>query len=70
MDVTAPFPNSLDIRKIDVSQGDDIWVLTTNNSVMYKFNFLPNIFRFVIIFFNVINSSTVGVPFKEYLFSW
>ena len=33
------FPNDLEITKIDVGQGDDIWILTTNHTVKYKFIF-------------------------------
>jgi hypothetical protein len=36
-------PN-LEIIKIDVGQGDDIWILTTNHTVMYKFIFLSEKF--------------------------
>ena len=34
-----PFPNGLEIKKIDVSQGDDIWILSSDERVKYKFNF-------------------------------
>ena len=37
-DITL-FPNNLEIIKIDVGQGDDIWILTTNYTVKYKFTF-------------------------------
>ena len=33
-------PNNLEIAKIDVGQGDDIWILTTDHTVTYKFFFL------------------------------
>ena len=43
----TPFHSSLDIRKIDVGQGDDVWILTNYNYVVYKFNFLSELKHFV-----------------------
>ena len=38
-DVTL-FPNNLEIIKIDVGQGDDIWILTADDNVNHLFIFL------------------------------
>jgi hypothetical protein len=33
-----PFPNNVRIKKFDVSRGEDFWILTDVNEVMYYLN--------------------------------
>ena len=34
----TPFLNGLEIKKIDASQGNDVWILSSDESVKYRLN--------------------------------